>query len=198
MHYKCSLIGTLLDREFKSSIINEAIRRISSLFIFYFLRNNFGRRKAPKRKINNFPPLRSFSARKIVAFIDSFSLVFVLLVDFCFICVFVRLNLFVKKNKQTKNCPDGLICNTTDVYRYQPTYRGFIYTSLCSWQSAGFFYIIICQNLFLPVRIHFRVCFLSFRIYFHLYAFVWMLKHQKYWFFLLKTLWHNFWLNYEY
>ena len=102
MHYKCSLNGTLLDREFKSIIVNEAIRTISSLFIFYFLRNNFERKKAPKHKINNFPPLRGFSARKIVAFIDSCSLVFVLLVDFCLICVFVRLNLFVKRINKLK------------------------------------------------------------------------------------------------
>ena len=104
MHYNCSLNGTLLDREFKSSIVNEAIRTISSLFIFYFLRNNFELKKAPKHKINNFPPLRGFSARKIVAFIDSCSLVFVLLVDFCLICVFVRLNLFVKRINKLKNC----------------------------------------------------------------------------------------------
>ena len=59
-----------------------------------------------------------------------------------------------------------------------------------------FFYIIICENLFLPVRTHFHLCFLCARIYFHLYAFVWMLKHQKYWyFFLLKTLWHESFLT---
>ena len=49
-----------------------------------------------------------------------------------------------------------------------------------------------CQNIFLPVRTHFHLCFLSAKIYFHLYTFVWILKHQKYWyFFLLKTLWHE-------
>ena len=62
-----------------------------------------------------------------------------------------------------------------------------------------FFYIIICRNLFLPVRIHFHFCFLSVRIYFYLYVFVWMLKHQKYWY---SFCWehcemNNFWLNYE-
>ena len=31
-------------------------------------------------------------------------------------------------------------------------------------KSAGFFYIIICQTLFLPLRIHFHLCFLSVRI----------------------------------
>ena len=57
----------------------------------------------------------------------------------------------------------------------------------CSWQTGRFFYIIICQNLFLPVRT--RVSYL--------YAFAWMLKHQNYrYFFSLKTLWH--WLNHKY
>ena len=58
----------------------------------------------------------------------------------------------------------------------------------CSWQSTRFFYIIICQNIFWPVRTHFHLCFLSARIYFHLYAFVWMLKNQKYWFFFVKNI----------
>ena len=42
-------------------------------------------------------------------------------------------------------------------------YREFICTR-SSWQSAGFFYMIICQNLFLPVRIYVHLCFLCVRI----------------------------------
>ena len=45
-------------------------------------------------------------------------------------------------------------------------YREFICTH-CSRQSAGFFYIIICQNLFLPVHTHFHLCLVSARIYFN-------------------------------
>ena len=41
----------------------------------------------------------------------------------------------------------------------------------CSWQSAAFFYIMIYQYLFLPVRTHFYLCFLSAKTLFHL-------KHQ--------------------
>ena len=55
-----------------SSIVNEVIKTISKLFFIYlfiFLRKDFEVKKAPKRKINNFPPSRSFSARKIVAFV---------------------------------------------------------------------------------------------------------------------------------
>ena len=33
--------------------------------------------------------------------------------------------------------------------------------------------------------------FLSAKVYFNLHAFAWMLNHQKYWYFLLKTLWHE-------
>ena len=51
-----------------------------------------------KRKTNDFHPLRSFSARKIVAFNIFCLLVFVLLVGFGLICVFVRLKFFRKKN----------------------------------------------------------------------------------------------------
>ena len=52
-----------------------------------------------KRKITNFPPLRSFCAQKIVAFVVFYSLNFALLVGFDLICVLVRLKFFLKKNK---------------------------------------------------------------------------------------------------
>ena len=50
-----------------------------------------------KRKIAIFPPLRSFCAEKIVAFVVFCSLNFVVLVGFDLICVFVRLKIFRKK-----------------------------------------------------------------------------------------------------
>ena len=53
-----------------------------------------------KRKINNFPPLRSFPARKIVAFVGFCSLNFVLSVSFGLIYVFVRSNLFPKRDER--------------------------------------------------------------------------------------------------
>ena len=66
----------------------EVIRTISVLF--------------KKRKINNFPPLRSFSARKKVAFVVLCSFSFVLLVGFGSICVFMRSRFFCKKKKKKK------------------------------------------------------------------------------------------------
>ena len=60
----------------------------------------FKKRKFKKRKITNFPPLRSFSARKIVIFAGFCSLNFVLLVGFDLISVFVRLKFFRKKKKK--------------------------------------------------------------------------------------------------
>ena len=63
-----------------SSMVNEVIKKISNFF--------------KKRKIINFPPLRSFCARKTVAFVVFCSLNFVLLVGFDLICVFVRLKFF--------------------------------------------------------------------------------------------------------
>ena len=42
--------------------------------------------------------------------------------------------------------------------------------------------------IFTFVHIHFHLCFLSVRIYFHLYAFVWRLKHQGYWFHFGKNI----------
>ena len=63
-----------------------------------------------KRKMNNFPPLRSFSAQKIVAFV-----VFALLVGFGLVYVFVSSRFFRKKNKLARNCLDNLIYYTTHV-----------------------------------------------------------------------------------
>ena len=99
--------------EHASSIVNKAIRTILSLFFFFFFEKFLSLKKSLKRKIDNFPPLTGFSAQKSVAFIVFCLIVFVLLVSFCLICIFLHLNLFVKKKKQTKYCPDSLIYNAT-------------------------------------------------------------------------------------
>ena len=71
---------------------------------------------------------------------------------FWLVTFFVCLEPFCKKNKQVWNCPDNLIHITTDVCFDHLTYREFI----CS-----------------------TCVFLSVRIYFHLYIFAWILKHQE-------------------
>ena len=58
--------------------------RLSGQFpvCFFFYENNLSVKKALKPKTNNFLPLRSFCAQKIVAFVVFCSLIFVSLVDF--------------------------------------------------------------------------------------------------------------------
>ena len=56
------------------------------------------KKKGSKRKTNNFSPLGSFSAQKIVAFVVFCSLNFILLVGFGMIYVFVHLK-FLRKKK---------------------------------------------------------------------------------------------------
>ena len=111
---------------------------MSSLLIFFFYEKILNAQKAPKHKRNDFYPLRSFCGEKIVvAFLVFCSLIFVLLVDFCLICVFVRLTSFLKtKNKQAWNCPNNLIYNTTDVYPHLSTYREFICTHLYGFMKT--------------------------------------------------------------
>ena len=74
-------------------IVFEVIRTISSLLIF--LRKASARKKTPKRKRNDFYPLRSFCAReKLLSLVVFCSLIFVLLVNFCLIYVFCVAEIF--------------------------------------------------------------------------------------------------------
>ena len=92
-----------------SSIVNEAIKTISSQF-FFFYEKILSVQKAPKPN----HPLRSFCAhKKTVAFIDFCSLIFAFVGWFWLICVFVRSKSFFKKNKLALNCLDSLIYYTT-------------------------------------------------------------------------------------
>ena len=68
----------------ESSIVNEVISEISVFF--------------KTHKITNFPPIRRFYAQKTIVFVVFCSLVFVLLVGFCLICVFMGSKSFVIKN----------------------------------------------------------------------------------------------------
>ena len=77
-----------------SSMVNEVIRTISREFIFALRKNS---PNAPKLKTNDFHPLKSFCARKIVAFVVFCLLNFVLLVGFDLWCVFYAQKFFVKE-----------------------------------------------------------------------------------------------------
>ena len=126
-----------------NSAVNEIIRTISIFF--------------KKCKIKYFTPLRTFSARKIVAFVVFCSPVFDLLVGFGLIYVFVR-SRFFRKKKLVRNCLDNLIYHTTDVYPYQLTYRELFITYFGTNFFTALIYLypctltFICRNLFLSVN----------------------------------------------
>ena len=85
-----------------SSIVNEIISSISNQFNF-FVRKDFARNKTQiKPKPTNFLSLRSFYARKIVAFVVLCLLNFICLVVFGLICVFVPPKPFCEKNTGLK------------------------------------------------------------------------------------------------
>ena len=76
-------------------------RQFQSCFLFLFFifyEKILKVKKAPKRKINNFPPSRSFFVRKIVAVVVFCSVIFVLLVCLGLIFNFMLLKFkFLKK-----------------------------------------------------------------------------------------------------
>ena len=133
----------------------EIIRTILSLFILFY--ENILSVKKHQNAKHNFPPLRVFVRKNLLPV-----LFFVSLILFCWFWFdfhFCAFKIFFVKKLKLKT--DNLIHYTTGVYPYQPAYREFISTRLCSWQSAWFFYVLIFQNLFLPVRICFHLCSLS-------------------------------------
>ena len=76
----------------------KTISKLFFIYLFIFLRKDFESKKAPKPKINNFPPSRSFFARKIVAVVVFCSVIFVLLVCLDLIFNFMLLKFkFLKK-----------------------------------------------------------------------------------------------------
>ena len=82
---------------------NGIIRTFSSLSILFFLEKVSSIKKASKRKINDFHPLKRSCAHKKLPLLFSVWLIFA--------CVFFTLKIFSQKkiNKQTWNCPDNLI-----------------------------------------------------------------------------------------
>ena len=74
--------------------VNEAMKTISNQSTFFY-EKILSTQKA-QCKTNNFQPLRSFWAQKIVAFVGSFL--------FCWlVCVFARSKPFRKKKKESQN-----------------------------------------------------------------------------------------------
>ena len=96
-----------------SSIVDEAIRKTSSQFVF-FNEKILSLQKASKRKITYFPRLWSFFCKKLLPLLFFARLFVVLLVGFGWFTFLYAQNLLVKKeNKLVKRCPDSLIYYTT-------------------------------------------------------------------------------------
>ena len=102
-------IGGLI-RVHVNSIVNEVLSTVSREFIFALRKNS---PNAPKLKTNDFHPLKSSCAPKIVAFVVFCFLNFFLLDSFYVWRVFYAQNFFVKKKKLPWNCPDNLIYYST-------------------------------------------------------------------------------------
>ena len=122
-----------------SSIVNEVIKTISSLFIF--LQKDLKRAKSTKAQNKQFlPPSKFLCTRKIVAFVVFCSLVFVLLVGFCLWHVVGHLKIFVQKSRLEIT----LITSFTILLTCTPInspYGEFVCT-------LSFLCVIICENLF--------------------------------------------------
>ena len=157
-----------------SSIVDEAIRRTSSQFVF-FNEKILSLQKASKRKITYFHPLWSFLCKKLLPLLFFVRLFVVLLVGFGWFTFFYPQNLLVKKeNKLIKKCPDSLIYYTTPFiflsYYFlklsksqclcfsQPFHRSSLSSSrkwcFCFYPSSSLFVNFIFLSLTLPL-----ICF---------------------------------------
>ena len=94
-----SSIGRLIG-VYASSIVNWGYQDNFKPVYFFFLRTNLDHTKSTKTQNKRFPPSQKFlCTKKTIAFVVFCSLIFILLVGFCLICVFVRLRFFRKKKK---------------------------------------------------------------------------------------------------
>ena len=95
-----------------SSILFEVIRTILGLFII-FLQKHFECKEAPKCRIYDFYPLRSFCVGEKLFPLLFFICFFFFVSWFWFDLLFLHTKPLRKKNKQAWNCPDNLKYNTT-------------------------------------------------------------------------------------
>ena len=105
--------------------------------LFFFMKR-FRAEESTKTQNKRFPHISAFF--RVVAFVVFCSLIFVLLVDFCLIYVFVRLNFFRKKKKKKKES------------KFPQKYHIYYYWSIPFLITHG---ESICMYLFLFVRISF-------------------------------------------
>ena len=161
----------------------------------YFFSKRLLTQKKYQTQQKRFLPLRSLCAQKTAAFVVFCSLIFVLLVCFCFwvsllffyllffvllvyFCLWVFFsvwNLFVQKEK-VNSFEIVLIASityTTNIYPYRPTYWAYIYTHLS-------LFVTIYENLF------YQNLFKSLNLFFYENSF-WIFFIGKNLFFLWKS-----------
>ena len=159
----------------RSSIAFEVIGTVSNQFNFFY-EKNLSVKKAPKRKITNFFSLRSFCARKTVAFVVFCSPFFVLLACFGLVYVFgLRFSNTIQY--------DWRIPLSTHLLRiiyhlfWHKVFATLIYFYPCAL-------IFICQGLFSFVNTYFHL-WESLLIYDHLWESLWSSVRI----YFLKSLW---------
>ena len=105
----CVLVSRNFDRlimkvsQIISSICNWGYKdNFKPVYLYFFSRKDFKRKKGTKCKTSDFYPLRSLCAQKIVAFVVFVFTYFALLVGGFFVSVFMRAKLFRKKKNRSK------------------------------------------------------------------------------------------------
>ena len=116
---------------------------------FFFYKKGFKRTKCTKPNTNDFRHLRIFCACKNRCLVVFCSLIFVLLVGFCLICVFVRSRCFRKKNiNRSEIVLIASIHYTTYVYPYQPPSWELLFINLSTIFFTTFTFFSCVYNHF--------------------------------------------------
>ena len=89
----------IIKRGKESSICNRGYKEDNFKPVFFFLRKYFKCKKAPNAKQATFIPLEVCERKKMLPLLFFCLLIFVLLVDFLFASVFIRLKSFRKTKK---------------------------------------------------------------------------------------------------
>ena len=93
----CEINIYIKDSNSRSSVVNEAIKSISSQFISFFFEKILNVQEASKHKITNFPLLEIYMREKLFPLLFFVCFFVFLLVGFGLICVFARSKSFRKK-----------------------------------------------------------------------------------------------------
>ena len=115
--------------------------------LFFFMKR-FRAEESTKTQNKRFPHISAFF--RVVAFVVFCSLIFVLLVDFCLIYVFVRLNFFRKKKKKKKRvkiAPKVSYILLLEYTLLNHPWRIYLHVLIFICENL-FLFMITCKNLF--------------------------------------------------